>query len=577
MRKPTDWTSVWASVLAIVVVGAEDVARAEGPSQAAGIEITVHDTVLHVIDRRLFGQFMERPSWGEIGPEAALIPGTHELRPGAKELLRGMRIPVARFPGGTDVDYIDWLDMIDNVPGRPIGGASSCPTEWAAERPVTTGHQGDRVTNNFGYDEFLRLCEELEMEPILVVNFREGLLDQDGPQKAAGHAAKLVAYCNARLQSDLSEDLAAWPGLRARNGRKAPYGVKYFQIGNETWAFLRKATEERYLSTLEAYLEAILAVDPAAQIIVDGQPGGLAAKVHRRFGDRIAYFAVHHYQPWQIAEIRRAGEGVDVEDLTPKDVWYAWVTVPAVDADGQSILVRDELRQARALGYRVAMTEWNWNGWWGQSLRNRVEFDSLFAKGVGAAGMLHAIMREGDVVRLAAQSMLIGDRWDIHAVACDRRGGTPPYMVPSGQVSMLYCRYHGNQRLKVDLAGVPRYEQPYRMGGINPAPSVACLDVLATRNQETLYLHAINRHFERPLLVQVDVSALVRRPGQRGVLHVLEGRLKNAPEPGEALAPGRIRDEAFEIAGNRFEVELPARTVSVVEIPLQSAGSVSVR
>jgi hypothetical protein len=55
---------------------------------------------------------MEWPSWGEIGPEAAVIPGAHNLRPEAKQLLRGMRVPIARLAGETDIDYIDWLDMI---------------------------------------------------------------------------------------------------------------------------------------------------------------------------------------------------------------------------------------------------------------------------------------------------------------------------------------------------------------------------------------------------------------------------------------------------------------------------------
>ena len=114
--------------------------------------------------------------------------------------------------------------------------------------------------------------------------------------------------------------------------------------------------------------------------------------------------------------------------------------------------------------------------------------------------------------------MLIGDRWGIHAIYCDRDGRTPPYMVPSGQVTMLYSWYHGNERLKVDLTGVPRYEQPYRMAGNGPADSVAFLDVLATRNDKTLYVHAINRHFDESLSVQIDVSSLTQQPGQSGML-----------------------------------------------------------
>ena len=137
MRKLAGWGQLWSLAVAIASVGPWAAASAERPSHATGIKITVSDIVLHEINPRLFGQFMERPSWGEIGPEAAVVPGTHELRPEARQLLRQMRVPLARFPGGTDVDYIDWLDMIDNVPGRP------------GERPVTKGHQGDRVTNNF--------------------------------------------------------------------------------------------------------------------------------------------------------------------------------------------------------------------------------------------------------------------------------------------------------------------------------------------------------------------------------------------------------------------------------------------
>ena len=558
MRRLSGWTLLWTSVLAIASGHARSFLSAEGRLQAAEIEITVSDTVLHEIDPRLFGQFMERPSWGEIGPEAAVIPGTHELRPEARQLLRRMRIPIARFPGGTDVDYTDWLDMIDNVPGREGG------------RPITVGHQGDRVTNNFGYDEFLQFCEELEVEPILVVNFRDGLLAQDGPHKAATHAAKLVAYCNAPVDNDLPEELAIWPALRIKNGRPDAYQVKYIQIGNETWAFSRKISHDRYIATLEAYIRSIRAVDPTVRIIVDGQPADLTAKVHRRLGDRIDYYAVHHYQPWQIREIQRDGKPVDVKSLSARDIWYAWVTVPRIDDTGQSILVRDELNQARELDYPVAMTEWNWNGWWGQSIANRTEPASLFTKGVGAAGILHAIIRQADVVQLAAQSMLIGDRWGIHAIYCDRDGRTPPYMVPSGQVTMLYSWYHGSKRLKVDLTGVPRYDQPYRMAGNSPAKNVAFLDVLATRNDKTLFVHAINRHFDDSLSVRLDVSSLTRQPGQKGMLHTLEGRLRNAPDPGESPQPGKIRDEEIQIGSSRFLVRLPARSVSVIEIPLLS-------
>ncbi len=57
------------------------------------------------------------------------------------------------------------------------------------------------------------------------------------------------------------------------------------------------------------------------------------------------------------------------------------------------------------------------------------------------------------------------------------------------------------------------------------------------------------------------------------MLHILEGRLTNAPAAGEDPAPGQIRDVPLPIASRLFPVRLPARSVTVVEIPLRSDAS----
>ena len=544
-------------VTAMLVLLAGGCVWAQAP-QAAGpaVGVTVHEKVLHRIDRRLFGQFMERPSWGEIGPEAAIVEGTNRLQPAARKLIEAMRIPIARFPGGTDVDYTDFRDMIDNVPGR------------SPARPITVGHQGHKVTNRFGYDEFLRLCEALKIAPILVVNLRRGLLGAGGAADGAVHAARLAAYCNAPADARLPAGLADWAKLRAANGRRQPYRVPYWQIGNESWAFVGKTDPDDYVRTVRAYVDALRAVDPTIRIIADGCPVRFAARLHKALGKQIDYYAVHHYQPWGMTEVRRGRRRVDVASLTPRDIWLAWATAPGVDADGQSTFDKGELRQARRLGYAVAMTEWNWNGWWKGEARAKARLDSVLAKGVGAAGMLHAIMRSGKTIALANQSMLIGKGWPIHAIHVDPMGKTPPYMMPSGQATMLYSQHHGPRRLAVDLADMPRYDQPYRVGGLGPARQAAYVDLLATRSDTTLFLHAINRHFDRPMRLRVDVLALTARPGPKAAHYVLEGRLTDAPAPGEPRAVARIRRADVAIGASPFHIDLPPRTVNVVEVPL---------
>ena len=60
----------------------------------------------------------------------------------------------------------------------------------------------------------------------------------DGPQSAAN----LVEYCNGDARTP-------WGAKRAANGHPAPYGVKYWQIGNEI-----SGDDENYLNRFGAFV-----------------------------------------------------------------------------------------------------------------------------------------------------------------------------------------------------------------------------------------------------------------------------------------------------------------------------------
>ncbi|UCC96663.1 MAG: hypothetical protein JSW66_12550 [Phycisphaerales bacterium] len=526
-----------------------------------GISFRIRPDVLHTINPRLFGQFMERPSWGETGVEGARIAGTRKLQPRVSELLAEMEIPVIRFPGGTDVDFMDWCDMVDSVPGR------------AAQRPVSTGHRGHKVTNNFGYDEFLQFCQDARAEAILVVNFRDGLLRRKPLKDAARHAAALVAYCNAPVGKTLGEGMYDWPSLRARNGRSRPYKVRYFQIGNETWAFTRplkklapRAAPQWYAECAAAYIDAMRAVDPSIEIIVDGYNGdmsGIVPHVRERLRDKVACFATHFYAPWAITKVLKHGQETPISEIPADEIWGAWVAVTSFDANGESILDHPGIHTARRLGYKVAVTEWNWNGWWRHD-GPAPALDSSLAKGLGAAGYLHAFIRAADVIELGCQSMLVGNSWGITAIRADAKGKIPAYYMPTGQVTMFYSEHHGDKLLALESRNVPMYEQPYRMGGIRPNKKVACIDALATADEIRIYFHAINRSFEKPLDVTVDVSAFGPLD-DRAIHHILEGRLNDAPGPGQARQIGRVSRRDIRFDGKRLRATLPYRSVSCIE------------
>ena len=119
--------------------------------------------------------------------------------------------------------------------------------------------------------------------------------------------------------------------------------------------------------------------------------------------------------------------------------------------------------------------------------------------------------------------------WKIHAIGADPTAQTPPYYMPTGQLMALYAAHHGPRLLALETSGIPTYKQPFKMGDIEPCDKVACLDVLATADDKTLFLHIINRNFEKNLTLSVDAKAFGRLSGTARRFS-LTGRLKDRPE-----------------------------------------------
>ncbi len=292
----------------------------------------------------------------------------------------------------------------------------------------------------------------------------------------------------------------------------------------------------------------------------------IAALIRKRLGNRVHYLVEHHYMPWAIRQVQRGGKIYPPGKLTPEEIWNAWVAIPnSVNPRGESVIGGLSLAEARKGGYKAALTEWNWNGWWALPQGSPRPLASSLAKGVGAAGFLHAFMRSGDAIEMACQSMTVGHSWGITCIHTDRRAKTPPYFMPSGQVTMLYSKYHGDEFLEMSSGGVPTYEQPYRMGGIAPRKKVAVLDAVATRGPKAVYFHAINRSFGESLTVALDLSAFGDLQG-RAVHHVLEGRLEDRPREGESRQVGSIGEREIRFQGGVLKVTLPKRSVSILEI-----------
>ena len=119
-------------------------------------------------------------------------------------ILKDIGAPIYRWPGGNFLANYDWRYGIGDPDKRP-------PRYDYAWETVES--------NDVGTDEYLTWCSLIGCEPYIVVN--AGLGD-------AYSAGEWVDYVNG----DVSTPMGAW---RAKNGHAAPYGVKYWGIGNEMY------------------------------------------------------------------------------------------------------------------------------------------------------------------------------------------------------------------------------------------------------------------------------------------------------------------------------------------------------
>ncbi|MES2202616.1 MAG: alpha-L-arabinofuranosidase C-terminal domain-containing protein [candidate division FCPU426 bacterium] len=162
-----------------------------------------------IIDPNIYGHFSEHLGrciyegiWVGKGSK---IPNVRGIRKDVVAALKKIKIPVLRWPGGCFADEYHWQDGIGPHARRPT---------------VVNTHWGGVTENNhFGTHEFLDLCEQLGTEPYISGNVGSGSVRE---------MSQWVEYVNFGGKSPMSD-------LRKKHGRKEPWKVRYWGVGNESW------------------------------------------------------------------------------------------------------------------------------------------------------------------------------------------------------------------------------------------------------------------------------------------------------------------------------------------------------
>ncbi|MFK7984210.1 MAG: alpha-N-arabinofuranosidase [Saprospiraceae bacterium] len=186
------------------------------------------DLAEHQISKHIYGHFSEhlgRCIYGGfyVGEDNQLIPHQKGMRKDVVAALKKLAIPNLRWPGGCFADTYHWKDGIGPKDKRPT--------------IVNTWWGGTTEDNSFGTHEFLELCQQLETAPFISGNVGSGTVQE---------LSDWIQYTNAGHESPMSK-------LRRENGRKDPWSVKYWGVGNEAWGCGGNMRPEYYVDLYRQY------------------------------------------------------------------------------------------------------------------------------------------------------------------------------------------------------------------------------------------------------------------------------------------------------------------------------------
>ncbi|MHB8951984.1 MAG: family 16 glycoside hydrolase [Pirellulaceae bacterium] len=429
-------------------------------------------------------------SWREAGG----------YRPDLLDAIAQLQPPVIRWPGGCFASPYRWKSAIGPQSQRTI-------------YPLTIWD--DQDVNSFGTDEFVAMCRRIGAEPLIVVNIgTQAWNGEVDTEEFLQEVRDWIEYCNGPATSK-------WGQVRAANGHPEPYGVKYWEIDNETWHM----GAEPYAAAVKRFAPAMKQADPTLILAACGSAGygddanGLPwnRTIIEQCAPLIDYLSIHHYEnPNAFAE----GPG-NYEAFFEK-------TGQLIAASANPQL-------------KIYVSEWN-----AQSTDWRT--------GLYCGGLLNAFERCGQFLGMGGPALFLrhtsATDWDNAFINFDHRGWFP---APNYVVMKLWRDHYAP--LRIALEGDARR-----------------LNVVATKSEEgnTCYLKAVNPT-DTPQTVSLTVAGDFQL-GTPSLQLVAPGSLQTRNRI-EQPAAVRVEQGKVEVAGRQVRFTLPPLSAGVISMVLAPATS----
>ncbi|MCG2766799.1 MAG: hypothetical protein L6435_00230 [Anaerolineae bacterium] len=524
---------------------------AAGPqSDGARIEIDATQRI-GPVNKLLFGNYVIAPGAG-----SAIVDTDSQFSTDALQMIQELQPSILRLG-----DLPIFEDSIGDPRTRP---AARCGWEW--------WH-----TYEYGVDEHMALLEAIgaEGQALITVGYPDALVDSSDPDSCiissidsnlsqmVKRAMAWVAYVNGDPADatligldDQGFDwhtVGYWAQRRAGNGHPEPYGVKYWEIGNEIYFHPDEISPEKYGQDYIAFRDAMKQVDPSITV---GASATLASVVRhstwnipllRVIGSNVDALVVHPYYPVKSFDASKAPA----------------VMAGSIECDSDLSEFHDLLASTGRADEIVILV-----GEMGVDFDYRTEETEPISWAMLLAALQTADIKGLLVQRSADLHLELGIQHWLHggASSCDIYldwDTRERYKRPDYYALQMWTNHFGDVLVR-NAVVCDTYDVDYGYGNTGPLYDVPYLAAHTSVAGDKLYLLVINRHLADDITTTIRINGFT--PQGSAEVYTLNGA--SFESHNEYGNHDTVAITSFGLTGvsQEFEYTFPAHSVTAVEL-----------
>ncbi len=478
------------------------------------------------IHRDVFGQFAEHLGHGIYGGiwvgRNSKIPNDAGYRRDVLAAMKAIDVPMVRWPGGCFADEYHWRDGIGPAKARP----GKINTNWG----------GVNEDNSFGTHEYFGLMERLGASTYVSANVGSA---------PPAETAQWVDYMSS------ATDSTALAKERARNGRAAPWKVRYLGIGNELWGCGGNMRAEYAADLTNRYaLFAKSGNGPMLKIASGPSDSNYewTEAMMRIAGKNIDGLALHYYTRPREGDWNDKGPALGFPERE-------WATTMAHTLRMEEFLTKHSaIMDKHDPAKRVMLAVDEWGTWYDPTPGSNpgfLEQQNSLRDAVVAALNINIFARHADRVRMAAIAQMVNVLQAMLLTDGPRMVKTPTYWVFD-----LYKPWQGATALPVELTS------PWYHKDEVAIPAVSVSAVRDTAGQ--VHVALVNLDPNRAIPVSVSLAGM--QAGQVSG-RILTGTGMDAHNSFDR--PDTVTPQPFagaQVSGGTLTTTLPAKSVVILDL-----------